>query len=456
LITLLAAFGHVAFDVLFGWTLWSLHRHERSWAETLTLSVLLGIYVETLSVATLMFLGISLRAAGIGTAVAMGVVIISAFYRGGLRYSRPSIERPKWYEWALLAAIGEKIFFVVWQLTRTHAYFDDNLQHWSGRARSLFGGLNWSLDSMSPFFLGGHIGNSSYPLQIVIWRALTAELRGEWNDIISRADGLIFFVVILGTIWLAVRRFSNLRWLAAAAAFVVSAVPLHAWHAAAGYSDIAVEAFAVVSLAALMRGEWFTGGLMAAGAVWSKNDGLVLFFPALLTAVGMLQTRNLAGRFEWRNVGRFLSGFATIAPWLIFNYIHALGITAGQGELNWHSDALALLWNAVMKGPTSSILWIFVFACAIYSWVAMFKDRTGRALILAFSVSLAAIVFIFSSTSAYRFLVDDTTIHRTMMQFSAMAVLVVTYGFWLKTRSVEWSRPLARVRRSKTSGLKRG
>jgi len=435
LVTLLTLCGHVVFDVVFGWTLLSFHQYQRSWTETLFLSVLFGMYVETLSIATLMFLGVSLMAAGLWTAVGMGALTVSAVCWGRLHYSRISVQQPKWYEWALMASVGEKMVFAVWQLTRTPTYFDDALAHWSGRARSLFGEVNWSFDPASSLFLGGNIGNRNYPLQTVIWRAISAKLNGEWNEIISRADGLIFFIVIVATIWLAVWRFSNLRWVAAAAAFVVSAVPLHAWHAAAGYSDIAVEAFVVAALAALLRAEWFVGGVMAAGAIWSKNDALVLYFPSLLIAAGLLQMSHKTFQLRWRNVRRFLSGFATIGPWLMFNYIHGLGITPGQSEVAWHPDAPGLLWAALMKSPTSSTLWISILACLIFSCVAMFNDTIGRALILAFLISLCGIVLTFSSTSAYQFLADETTIHRVMMQFSGMAILVATFGLWLKTPS---------------------
>lgn len=434
MIALLVVCGHVAFNVVSGWALSRFLRHERHWTETLALSALLGMYAETLSAATLMFLGVSLAVAVPVTLTMMGGVIAAAVYRGGLRLPRLSIARPMWYEWLLLIMVGEKALFALWHLIRTHTYFDDALTHWSGRARSLFGGVNWSLDRASPFFMARQIGSEHYPLQTTLWRAITAELNGEWSEVISRADGLIFFAVIVGAIWLAVRRFSGVRWLAAGAAFTASAVPLHAWHAAAGYSDIAVEAFAVAALAALLRGEWLLGGVMAAGTAWSKNDGLVLYVPALLIAAGLLQGgRTLRERGQ--GVGRFLAGFATLAPWLVFKYAHSLGVSPGPNRLVWHSDAPGLFWDMVMMGPTSGILWVCVFACAIWTGRAMFRDTTGRALLAAFLTSLGGIAFVFGFTDAYAFLKDESTIHRSMMQFSGVAILIMTYGVWLKLRT---------------------
>jgi hypothetical protein len=423
-ITAVIIFLHVAFDAVFGWSMLNLSRHQRSWMETLLAAILAGMYAETLSAASLLFLGFTLGRAVSITAAAMIVGAVAGFYKGRHNNPRLLIERWKWFEWLSLAFIAEAVLFAVWQLVRTPTYFDDALQHWSGRARSLYGDVNWSLDPLSPFFLAGQIGNKDYPLLTVIWRAVSAKLNASWTELVSRADGVVFFIVITATIWVAVRGFSNNRGLAAAAGAIVATVPLQVWHAAAGYSDIAVEAFVVSSLAALLRKEWFLAGIMAAGAAWSKNDALFFYVPALVAAITLIQ---------WRKAGHFLGGFATITPWLLFNYFHGLGTTSGRGTIMWHSEAPGLLWNALVESPSSGILWISLFSCLICSGVSMFRDKAGRGLIVAFSISMAAIFFVFSTSAAFEFLNNETTIYRVMMQFSGPAILIAAYGLSLKT-----------------------
>jgi hypothetical protein len=423
-ITGVIIFLHVAFDAVFGWSMLNLSRHQRYWTETLLAAILAGMYAETLSIASLLFLGLTLGRAVSITAAAMIAATVAGFYKG--RHNSPQLlpERWKWFEWLSLAFIAEAVLFAVWQLARTPTYFSDALQQWSGRSRSLYGQVNWSLDPLSPFFLARQIGNKDYPLLTVIWRAVSGKLNGSWTEVVSRADGLVFFIVITATIWVAVCRFSNNRGLAAAAGAVVATVPLQVWHAAAGYSDIAVEAFVVSSLAALLRKEWFLAGIMAAGAAWSKNDALFFYVPALIAAVTLIQ---------WRKAGHFLGGFATITPWLVFNYFHGLGTTSGRAAITWHSEAPGLLWNALVENPSSGILWISLFSCLIYSAVSMFGDKAGRGLIAAFSISIGAIFFVFSASGAFEFLNNETTIHRVMMQFSGPAILIAAYGLWLKT-----------------------
>jgi len=439
--------GNVLVCATFGWAVLCVGAHERSSTETLFLSILVGMYIETLVAAIQMFLGLSLGIAGFTTVVAMAGVAIGIFYKHGVKTVRFAIDGPKWYEWLVLAAIAEKVLFAVWQLTRTHAYFQDALLHWSGRARALYGQANWSFDPSSPFFMGGYIGNRSYPLLTVLWRSLNAKFSGNWNDLIARADSLIFFVVVVGIVWIAVYRISNLRWMGAAAAYIVAAIPLHAWHAAAGYSDIAVEAFCVASVAALLRREWLWAGVMSAGAIWSKNDALVLYMPGIFAAAALMQVDTAKRQLDWRNLRQFLMGFATVLPWLAFNFIHGLGLTSAGGQLGWHGDAPSLLWHALIESPTSSILWICILAAIVYTGMPMLKDLTGRALMAGFFLSLSAILFIFTATSAYEFLLDETTIHRVMMQFSGMAILTAMYGLSLKTP--EFATAAATAKKSK-------
>jgi hypothetical protein len=330
-----------------------------------------------------------------------------------------------WFELLALIAILEKLLFAGWQLLRTHTFFDDALMHWSGRARSLFGGVNWSLDETSPVFLGRQIGTYNYPLLVILWRALGARLVGEWNEILSRADGILFLVSIVGIVWITVWRFSKSRWFCAAAAFIVAAIPLNVWHAAAGFSDIAVEAFVVASVCALLEDEALLAGMLAAGAVWSKNDGLVVYVPALTVAAGLMLRR----RALW-----FLAGLGTVAPWILFNLFHHLGFQPPtKGGFEWHPDAPGLLWNAFTQSPSSGVFWIFIAAALIYSANSMLKEPRARGLLAAFALILASICFVFLFTSAYQFLADQTTIHRVLLQFSATALLIAMYGLWLKT-----------------------
>src|SRR5437867_9553179 len=117
------------------------------------MAVPLGMYLETLSVGALMFLGVQFVTAAFATALAMTALTATLLYwtRQGpaarparlarlARLARPArlprfSARPlQWHEWALIAALGEKLPFSVWQLARMHTYFLDALTHSSRRS----------------------------------------------------------------------------------------------------------------------------------------------------------------------------------------------------------------------------------------------------------------------------------------------------------------------------------
>ncbi|MBF0289576.1 MAG: hypothetical protein HQM14_17320 [SAR324 cluster bacterium] len=434
--TILAIIGHLVLNFLLGWSLLSLKPKERNWGEHLVSALALGIYTETIFVATMMFLGLGLKTAIMITASVLTGLTFLTWKRGHLRFPSLVIEKPKWYEWLLLLTVGEKIAFIGWQIFRMDLHFDDATNHWAGRAHSLFGGINWSFDPDSPLFLGSHIAFKNYPLGTIMWSTITAVMNGEWNDVIARIEGLVFFCLIVATVWSAVWRFSQSRWFAAFAAFTVSALPLHVWHAASGYSDTAVTTFGVLALAVLLRKEWFLAGIMVAGAAWSKNDGLALFAPSIFVGVGLWQFSwqdiikiRWFEKQKWQNIGCCFLGIATLAPWYLYKQWHSLSLSEHM-DFTWHPDAPNLFWDYVMMGPTNSILWICLFPVMVVASFVLHQREAGRAVFGVFWTTFAVIIYVFFFTSAYEWLKIQTTVHRTMLQFSGIAVIASSYGIW--------------------------
>jgi hypothetical protein len=453
---------HLAVNIWTGWVLLSFWPSDRSRGETLACALLVGMYLETLGVASLLFLGFPLSSAKWLALLLPGVLTGAAWWKRrslarwvhsspgsfgagtplGMVFSCFSslgmARRLHWFEWALLLAIAEKVAFAVWQLMRTPVYFVDALSHWSGRGRALFGAVNWSMDPRSPAFLG--VGEAKhYPLLTPIWRALTASYNGGWDELLARVDGLAFYLVVIGSVWLAVWRFSKERRLAAAATFVVAAMPLHAWHTAAGYSDVAVEAFAIAGLAAILRREYLLAGVFTAGAAWAKNDGLAIFLPVLLLAsVLSLERKPISSqgngslRSSWIRAAWFLCGFATLTPWLLFKWWHRLGLSPRQNQMSWHPEAVQDFVNYVLLGPTSSIFWSLCLAALAGTAVALVRDRRGRILLSIVAGSCLLLLFVFSCTDCFEWLANQATIHRSMMQLSPIAVVAASYGLWLK------------------------
>lgn len=419
---------------------------NRTCAENLVSSLLLGMYLETFAVGMMVLLGVPLIMAFVATIFIALLLTLLSYLTGKLTIPNLNILKKistlslRWYEWLLLISLGEKLIFSVFLFFQTPLFFWDALRHWAGRGRALYAGVNWSVQPDSSVFLGS-LGHKSYPLMTPLWKAITAILNGGWNDTIARADSFIYFLALMAIIWLSVWRFSQSRGLAAAAVFILAALPLQVWHSMAGQNDIYVEVYFVAALAAILRHDYLLAGMLTAGAGWAKNEGFFLCMPALFLSIFFMHFSwseivqfHIWNKEKWKGKGCFLLGSASIAPWLIYKEMFSLHLEDIR-SFSWHPDAPQLFWEKVVLGPTHSIFWVFVFAIIILTLKTMIKIPTGRALLAAFFTSIFILMVTFFGSSAYIFLKEEQTIQRIMLQCSGIALITAVYGVWLKLKA---------------------
>lgn len=437
--TLAVILAKICVDFLCGLSILSFSRERVSPAATAINALLIGMYAETMAVFAMVWAGAGLAFSTVALSLLTIAASTALWAKKKLHLPAFSIGKLKWYEWLLCAAIAEKIVFGLWQLVATPTYFDDAITQWSGRGRALFGGVNWSFDASSPQFLG-IAGKKWYPLFTPVWRASTAVLNGGWSEVVSRADSLVFFVVLLGLLWVSARQFSGSRWLAMAGVYTLSALPLLAFHAAAGYSDVAVSAYAFAALVSVIRKNWLSAGLLAAGAAWCKNDGLAVYLPSIAIAMAVVLVGKQCGgavspwvKTRLKPALVFCLGVATAAPWLIFNIVNHLGFSASGLSLNvrWHPEGPSLVWRTVVNGPTHGPFWPVVsVALAVAAW-RLWADQAGRALLCALLFIAGSLAFVFFFTDSFEWLSNGMTVHRSVMQLAPIALFTAIYGLSL-------------------------
>lgn len=319
-----------------------------AWPALPAEAFVLGVFAETTLAALLLALGLPLPAALSATWTAALAGLSWAFWkrRTGLRPTRPP--RLAWHEWLLLAVAAEKLLAVGRILAASPLVFDDALTAWAGRARSLYGEVNFSLDPASPVFLG-FTGPRDYPLAGPLWNAGTAVLAGDWGDALARADAVLAWFALAGLLWAAVRRATGSRLAGSLAGLAALLLPFPFWHALAGYGDLPAGAAATACLALLCRGAYLPAGLAAAAAVWTKNDALYVFAPALLLACALrlfslrdLVRLRLADPVRAKSLGLFLAGLAGCAPWLTFRLRFVEGVALSLSALAALAGAAAL------------------------------------------------------------------------------------------------------------------
>jgi hypothetical protein len=411
---------------------------------------LVAIYVLTLAVGIGLFNGDRLSTF-CGGFIAMGIAIPWIMFAKLIpAWRQTTWHRPKWYEWLLLAFLIEKVFFAIWQFNNIPVYFEDPLFHWVTRGRELYAGVNWSWNPTSDVFLGPTDWNRHYPLCLPILRAILAEYNGQFNDTLARIDGLIFFVLIATILWSTAYRVTNSRPLAAFAVFAWQTLPLLPWHIAGGNADLALSAFLIGAVAAMLERRFFLTGLLVAGAAWCKNDGLVLVnlsviagIIAVLSDQQVLTKNATLKRIQtvyFPSLLRYLAGFLTLLPWLAFRQFHQLGLSPNKEEFGLHVNAIASMATDMFLAPTSGLFWLATLGVTSPVIWLLFKDSSSRSLWTVTATYLFLIIAIFTFTDAHRWLQNDITFHRLLLQLSPVAAMLLTVSL---SKMIPMSEPTA-------------
>lgn len=458
---------HSIINALLGWGILNRISKLKGNFEKLFLALLLGMLAETTVCFLLMWLGLSHKI-GLVVAFALAVGLNFQFFKNfkklkenaeqAIAKSKAFSSKFKWYDWLLVVLIFEKFTFTLWQLIRIPVYHSDTMKHWATQAHAIFGGVNWSMEIGAVNFMAINLKVPiDYPLNLPIWAANNAFLSGGWSDFSPRVSGLFFLIVIAGIIGSTFWRLTKNRSLALGSVLIITALPLQVWHAASGYGDIGVEAFLVAALAVFLRKEWVVAGLLLAGAGWCKNDGIAIYFAGFAAMFFSYQLfeKRFSVKEKMKNAGAFLLGYAIIFPWLFFqSRYHETAFEKMLSPLTKLfsfvekneapvpklmqvtppepvRDSLPLFYDYVLTGSSHGMFWlVFLLGFAGLLWFLL-KDNFGRSLVIFTLVTLAVIYYVFSYTPAYEYLVIQTTIHRTMLQFSAAALLVLGYGLGL-------------------------
>src|SRR5260370_42273721 len=82
----------------------------------------------------------------------------------------------------------------------------------------------------------------------------------------------------------------------------------------------------------------------------------------------------------------------------------------------------------VLLGPTSSIFWGLCLAALTWKALALAYDPSGRILIGVVATCLVLFAFVYTCTDSHRWLENQITIHRSMMQVTPLAVIAAVYG----------------------------
>jgi len=431
--TVLIIIIHVLVNALFGLMILKLFKVNLNAAIKIPIVIITGSFIETLLAFCFLTLNIYEFIAFYITAISSILFWLYIFIKHkndfNLKYflKRPNL---KWIELIFIIPILIKVFLALFNTIKFPLYFDDAMNHWSGRARALYGHVNWSLDSTSPFFLGKQFGYEEYPLFLVIWRSITAHLNGGWNDVIAKADSWIFYVLIILSVYAMIMKLTHVKWAAIAGAFMVSAVPLMWYHSFSGYSEIAITLLIILIAYTLLNNNIIIAALLTACAIWTKNEGLFIILPTFASC--LLLYTFLRSKYNIKAtiinpIMYLLYALLFISPWLIFKKINAVAWTVPlRPENYYHEGSIEMFLEMLFKNSTSSILWIMLVIFIVVGSLKWIKSPESIFLITFLFLSMTLFIYVFCFTRSNIFLVNQMTIHRSLLQIAPLAIVLIT------------------------------
>lgn len=429
--TILLIILHFLCNIGLGYVILNLiDKTQKSQSLWIIEAFLAGAFLETMIGFVLLMIGVSERYAFfIGVVITIAYLAYRFIIKKNISLSLPKVSwKFKPIEIILLIPIVTKLLLAFFQLIKQPIYFDDAMTHWAGRAHALYSKVNWSMDVSSDFFLGSQFGFKEYPLFLVIWRSINAGICGEWNDVIARADSFIFYLLIIISVFVITNRMVKIRWIAFAAAFIISAVPLMHIHGTSGYSEIAICLMVLVIYNAITEASYIKAGLITALCIWTKNEGLFLFFP--IFSICILYVSYFRNRNFLESIKSLLAyGLTTmifISPWFIFKHINEISfsVIASSGS-HYRADSFSLFLNKIFNSPSSNIFWIIFFLFLIVGFKNWIKRKEYIVGVLIVMLTLCMLGYVFCFTDAHKFLLNDMTAHRSLLQIAPIATIMI-------------------------------
>ncbi|EKD29983.1 MAG: hypothetical protein ACD_78C00197G0018 [uncultured bacterium (gcode 4)] len=313
-----------------------------------------------------------------------------------------------------LALILFKVFFSFFNSIYVPSYFDDEKGNWNIKSKIIYTTKTISTVPEDEAYLGGG-AHKEYPLNFVLYKSYIADFIGVWDD---SSINLITWIIFNLTILLVIFSFPN-RIFGIIVGYLIYSLPLVVWHSGTAYYDLTYACFYLLSIVFLFRSMenkddifLILIGICLYSAVFTKNEGMILVVPSILLGVGY---------YLWKQhtipkVFFVLVPLLFLVPHMVFRWMYELPFnpTAAQASYGFHSDSLSLYYTYFTQWGSYNIFWYAFVILTAYFFRDLWKERY-RWITLAIASIMFAIFVVFSFTNNYQFLLDQTTINRTLL-----------------------------------------
>jgi len=324
--------------------------------------------------------------------------------------------------WILAVFILWKLIFMVFMALSGPTVFNDAYTCWNYKAKVIYYTHTANMTSEGEGVL--HERFNQYPLHLPIIRAWIAFCLGHWDDRFINLYSIILFICLLCLVFEFLKKMTGAL-NAMIFTYVLSAIPVLIYNFISGYADATVGCFFLASLVMLfywdrtekMRYIFFSG-ILASVAMFTKNEGAAIVYPAILSTFLL---HLVFGQRSWKQIlgklGLFILSSSLIVPWLMrapaLNSIVAVsGID--NTAVSFHPEGLGPLMNNLFVFRSHNLFWSGIIVLLVWKWRAALR-HAARFFLMPSALALCATLYVFLFTLNVAWLIDGTTINRTLL-----------------------------------------
>jgi len=327
-----------------------------------------------------------------------------------------------------------KILFIVFMIFSGPTTFWDAYTLWNYKAKVIYYANNAGADHTGEGIIQGEYRH--YPLHLPIIRAWIATFLGEWDDAFVNLHSLLLFLCLLVLNFEFLRKETG-KMTAMILTCVLSGMPILVYNVISGYADLAVGYYylsAVIMLFYWHRtgrsGFLIYSGILSSIAMFTKNEGVAIVFPALFfTFLFHLSFRGQSWKKTMGVVGLFLISSMAILLWLresgaLSSIMTISGIK--DSLVTFHPEGLMPFVNNLLVFRSHNLFWFGAALLVALNWRKAFRPE-ARFFLIPSVLTLGAILFVFLFTPNIAWLMNSTTINRTML--IVVPVLTLAGGY---------------------------
>ena len=346
-----------------------------------------------------------------------------------------------WLTIALGTWIAIKIVTAAFLLIASPPYSDDVINNWNFRGMVFYHAQEFTLELQRGYGVVERGNVSSYPPAVPLMKTWFAALYGEWNEGLVNAMHIVWYLCALALLFFALRRMTTLMW-SVIGTYMLSSIPLYLMHGTLAYADLFLSLHVFLVVAMLLhalreddegnaRAYLSVGALALALLPFTKNEGLILYFPSLIIAV--IGTLFWLRRRGWRIIPSALwyIGLSAVVliPWLGFKLMNDLPFGNAKAvsgfEFGWQPGVLkAIAINTFMEGNWLLLMPLFL-GLLLWKWRTVFRSPLILPVLFILTVWAGQIV-VFLFTSISNEAIYQTGYARGLLQLLPVMVMVTT------------------------------